>query len=79
MPLKDFLRNLVRHILSVSSDCFQLNMSMEEKNALKNQKYFVDAWLEDPYFVGWLSKVKIDSSKARCFLCHKTIELLTSG
>ena len=29
---------------------------------MKNQKYFVDAWLEDPYFAGWLSKVKNDKN-----------------
>ena len=23
----------------------------------------MDAWLEDPYFVGWLSKIKSDKSK----------------
>ena len=31
---------------------------MEGKNVLKNQKYFVDAWLVVSYFVGWLRKVK---------------------
>ena len=39
----------------------------------------MDAWLEDPYFIGWLSKIKNDKSKARCTLWHKTIELSTSG
>ena len=38
-------------------------MSVEGKHVLKNQKYFVDTWLEDPHFVGWLSKSKI--TKAR--------------
>ena len=52
---------------------------MDGKNAMKNQKYFVDAWLEDPCFVEWLSKVKNDKSKVRCTLCHKAFEISTSG
>ena len=54
-------------------------MSMEGKNVLKNQKFLLYAWREDPYFVGWLSKVKNDKSKARFTLCHKTTELSTNG
>ena len=49
-------------------------MSMEGKNALKNQKYFVDAWLEGPYFVGWFTKVKNDKDKARYTLYHEWVE-----
>ena len=39
----------------------------------------MDAWLEGPYFVVWLSKFKNGIRKARCSLCHKTIELSTNG
>ena len=49
-------------------------MLMEGKNALKNQKYFVDARPEDPYFIGWSIKVKNDKSKARYTLCHEWIK-----
>ena len=38
----------------------------------------MDAWLEGPYFVAWLSKFKNDIGKARCSLCQKTIELSTN-
>ena len=55
------------------------NMSVERKNALKNQKFLLYAWLEDPCFVGRLTKVKNDKSKARFILCHKSTELWTSG
>ena len=37
-------------------------------------KYFVDAWLEDWYFVLWSSKVKNDKSKACYTLSHEWIE-----
>ena len=39
----------------------------------------VDDWLKYPDFTGWLVKVKKDKTKARCPVCHKTIELSTSG
>ena len=53
---------------------------MAEKNTIKNQKRnFVDDWLKDPNFTGWLVKVREDKTKARCSVCHKTIELSTSG
>ena len=32
---------------------------MAEKKSKKNQKYFLDAWLEDPLFDGWLFKVRV--------------------
>jgi hypothetical protein len=51
---------------------------MSEKNEPKKQKYFLDAWLSDPLFTGWLCKDK-ELTKARCSVCHKTIELSSSG
>ena len=53
---------------------------MAEKKIVNNQKRnFVDDWLKDPDFTGWLVKVKEDKTKTRCSICHKTIELSTSG
>ena len=53
---------------------------MAEKKIIKNQKRnFVDDWLKDSDFTGWLVKVKMDKTKASCFVCHKTIKLSTSG
>ena len=52
---------------------------MAEKKSKKNQKYFVDAWQEDPLFDGWLCKVKECNTQARCLVCHNTIELSSSG
>ena len=45
---------------------------------LKNQKYFVDSWLDDPNFKGCLVKDK-QNTKARCSVCDKVIELSSSG
>ena len=44
----------------------------------KNQEYFVDSWLDDPQFKGWLVKDK-QNTRARCSVCHEVIELLSSG
>ena len=53
---------------------------MAEKKIINNQKRnFADNWLKDPDFTGWLVKVKEDMTKTRCLVCHKTIELSTSG
>ena len=52
---------------------------MAEKKSKKNQKYFVDAWLEDPLFDGWLCKVKECNAQAHCSVCHKTIKLSSGG
>ena len=53
---------------------------MAEKKIIKNQEsYIVDDWLKDSDFTGWLVKVKEDKTKARSSVCHKTIELSTSG
>ena len=52
---------------------------MAEKKSKKNQKYFLDAWLEDPLFDGWLCKVKECNTQAHCSVCHKTIKLSSRG
>ena len=53
---------------------------MAEKKIIKNQKRnFVDDWLKDLDFIGWLVKVMKDKTKARCLVCHKTIGLSTRG
>ena len=52
---------------------------MAEKKSKKNQKYFVDAWLEDPLFDGWLCKVKECNAQTHCSVCHKTIKLSSGG
>ena len=53
-------------------------MSKEkQKKELRNQRRFVESWLSDPEFSGWLRKEK-EETKARCSLCHKTIELSSS-
>ena len=44
----------------------------------KNQKYFVDSWLDDPQFKDWLVKGK-QNTRARCSVCHKVIELSSCG
>ena len=44
----------------------------------KKQKYFVDSWLDDPQFKDWLIKDK-QNTRARCSVCHKVIELSSSG
>ena len=44
----------------------------------KNQKYFVDSWLDDPQFKDWLVKDK-QSTRAWCSVCHKVTESSSSG
>ena len=44
----------------------------------KNQKYFVDSWLDDPQFKDWLVKDK-QNTRAQCSVCRKVIELSSSG
>ena len=53
-------------------------MINEKKNSLRHHRYFNESWLTDSSFKGWLCKEK-DETKARCSLCHKTIELSFSG
>ena len=45
---------------------------------VKQQKFFVESWLDDPIFKDWLVKDK-ENTKARCRVCHKVIELSSSG
>ena len=52
---------------------------MAKKKSKKNQKYFVDAWLEGPLFDGWLCKDKECNTQPRCSVCHKMTELSSSG
>ena len=55
-----------------------INMSKEkQKKELRNKSHFVESWLSDPEFSGWLHKEK-EEAKARCSVCHKTIELSLS-
>ena len=44
----------------------------------RNQKYFLDSWLDDPQFKDWLVKDK-QNTRARYSICHKAIELSSSG
>ena len=53
-------------------------MNEKKKTLLRNQRYFNESWLTDPCFKGWLCKEK-NETKAQCSLCHKTIELSSSG
>ena len=53
-------------------------MNEKKKSLLRNQRYFNESWLTDPSFKGWLCKEK-DETKAWYSLCHKTIELSSSG
>ena len=55
-----------------------INSNAEKKSEPKKQIFFVDGWLRDPAFQGWLSKDR-DNTKARYTYCHKTIELSSSG
>ena len=54
-------------------------MSQNNKGEPKNQKIFIDAWLSDPAFEGWLAKEKDSKKKARFTVCHKSIEPSSSG
>ena len=56
-----------------------MNGNVQVKSKVKNQKYFVDDWLYEDVFSTWLVKDKNDNTKARCSVCHKTIELSSSG
>ena len=54
-------------------------MSQNNKGEPKNQKFFIDAWLSDPAFEEWLAKEKDSKKKARYTVCHKSIEVFSSG
>ena len=54
--------------------CFCVSKNKSEP---QKQKFFIDDWLSEPVFKGWLVKDK-HSTRARCSVCHKTIELSCS-
>ena len=56
-----------------------MSTSKESKRKVKKKKYFIDDWLQHEAFGDWLVKDKKDNTKARCSVCHKTIELSSSG
>ena len=45
---------------------------MSNESSIKNQKYFVDDWLKDPFFKDSLKKDDKSMKRARCTVCHKT-------
>ena len=45
---------------------------MSNESSIKNQKYFVDDWLKDPLFKGWLKQADKSPIRVRCTVCHKT-------
>ena len=51
---------------------------MSKKSEPRNQNYFVDSCLDDPLFRDWLVRDKLNT-RARCNVCHKMIELSSSG
>ena len=48
-------------------------------NVKKCKKYFIDDWLTHDDFKIWLRKDALDNKKAQCAICHKSIELSSSG
>ena len=56
-----------------------MSTSKESKRKVKKKKYFIHDWLQHEAFGNWLVKDKKDNTKARCSVCHKTIELSSSG
>ena len=54
-------------------------MNQNKRENPKKKKYFVDNWLSDSAFDRWLAKDKGNSTKARCTVRHKQIELSSSG
>ena len=52
---------------------------MNNNKKVSKQKYFKESWLEETEFKDWLRKDQKDNKVARCAVCHKTIELSTSG
>ena len=54
-----------------------MNEKIDKKDP-KNQKYFLETWLSDPSFKDWLASNE-KSTRARCTICHKVIELSCSG
>ena len=54
---------------------------VEKKKVVKDnyQRQFIDSWLNDELFKDWLRKNLGDTKIAKCVVCHKTIELSSSG
>ena len=52
---------------------------VEKKKVVKNQRQFIDSWLNDELFKDWLRKDLGDTKIAKCVICHKTVELSSSG
>ena len=52
---------------------------MSNKSSIKNQKYFAGDWLKDLFFQDWLKKDDKSTNRARCTVCHKTLELSSTG
>ena len=45
----------------------------------KDHSTFLDDWLKDPEFSGWVPKVPNDSLSAKCKFCKKTFTLSNMG
>ena len=54
-----------------------MNKKIDKKDP-KNQNYFLETWLSDPSFKDWLASDE-KSTRARCTICHKVIQLFSSG
>ena len=52
---------------------------VEKKKVVKNQRQFIDSWLNGELFKDWLRKDLGDTKIAKCAVCQKTIELSSSG
>ena len=55
------------------------NAESGKKKVVKNQRQFIDSWLNDELFKDRLRKDLGDTKIAKCVVCHKTIELSSSG
>ena len=53
-------------------------MNKMDKKGPKNQMYFLKTWFSYPSFKDWLARDE-KSTRARCTICHKVIELSSSG
>ena len=54
-----------------------MNKKIDKKDP-KNQNYLIETWLSDPSFKDWLASNE-KSSRTRCTICNKVIELSSSG
>ena len=52
-------------------------MNKMDKKGPTNQMYFFETWFSNPSFKDWLPVE--ESTRARCTICHKVIELSSSG